>query len=76
MLAVTTPPFVKVQYDDVSIEAQKVADGIYMLTGRGGKSLAEIQAARPTADYDRTVNADGFIKPDTLVGFIVDSLAE
>lgn len=40
-----------------------------------GMDLEAIQAAKPTADYDGTVNADGFIKPDVLVGFIVSSLA-
>ena len=39
-----------------------------------GKSLEAIQAARPTADFDAQVDADGFIKPDRLVGFIVESL--
>lgn len=41
-----------------------------------GKTLAEIQAAKPTRDYDTQVNADGFIKPDVLVGFIFESLSE
>ncbi|GAB5413166.1 MAG: MBL fold metallo-hydrolase [Congregibacter sp.] len=39
-----------------------------------GMTLEEIQAAKPTADYDETVDAGGFIKPDVLVGFIVASL--
>ena len=39
-----------------------------------GKSLEDIQAAKPTADFDGSVNADGFIKPDRLVGFVYDSL--
>ena len=39
-----------------------------------GKSLEAIQAARPTADFDARADADGFIKPDRLVGFIVESL--
>ena len=41
-----------------------------------GRTLEEIQAEKPTADFDASVNADGFIKPDRLVGFIYDSLAE
>lgn len=41
-----------------------------------GKSLDEVQAAKPTADFDGTVNADGFIKPDRLVGFVYESLTE
>ena len=40
-----------------------------------GKSLEAIQAAGPTADFDARVNADGFIKPDALVAFIVESLS-
>jgi hypothetical protein len=47
--------------------AQRMADG---------ESLEEIQRARPTADYDDSMNADGFIKPDVLVGFIYDSLSK
>jgi glyoxylase-like metal-dependent hydrolase (beta-lactamase superfamily II) len=41
-----------------------------------GRSLEAIQAARPTADFDAQVNANGFIKPDTLVGFIYESLTQ
>ncbi|MFK7831220.1 MAG: MBL fold metallo-hydrolase [Congregibacter sp.] len=39
-----------------------------------GMSLEDIQAAKPTADFDGSVNANGFIKPEVLVGFIHASL--
>lgn len=41
-----------------------------------GESLERIQAARPTADFDKKVNADGFINPDVLVGFIYECLKD
>ena len=47
--------------------AQRMADG---------ESLETIVAARPTADFDGMVNADGFIKPDMLVTAIYESLSQ
>lgn len=44
----------------------RVAAGI-----RAGRSLAQIQAARPTAAYGMT---EGFIKPDRFVAFVHESL--
>jgi glyoxylase-like metal-dependent hydrolase (beta-lactamase superfamily II) len=52
-----------------------IRDRVATMIGEG-KSLAEIQAARPTADFDGQVNADGFVKPDGLVAAIHSSLSE
>lgn len=41
---------------------------------RQGLDRDAVIAAKPTAEFDSQVNADGFIKPDVLVGFIIDSL--
>ena len=40
-----------------------------------GESLEVIVAAKPTADFDAAVDANGFIKPDMLVEAIFRSLA-
>ena len=41
-----------------------------------GKSREEVQAARPTSDFDATVDPNGFISPERLVDFIFDSLSD
>ncbi|HVF35426.1 MAG TPA: MBL fold metallo-hydrolase [Candidatus Saccharimonadia bacterium] len=38
-----------------------------------GKTLAEVRAAKPTAEFDEELG-NAFIKPDQLVGFIYESL--
>jgi glyoxylase-like metal-dependent hydrolase (beta-lactamase superfamily II) len=40
---------------------------------RAGKTLAEVQAAKPTAEFDEALGK-AFIKPDQLVQFIYDTL--
>lgn len=63
-------------------DLQRYHDMLFTLRDRvarrmaDGESLEEIQRARPTADFDDSVDADGFIKPDVIVGFIYDSLSK
>ncbi len=63
-------------------EVKRFHDMLVAIRGRvaalieEGKSLEEIQAAKPTADFDGQVNANGFVKPDGLVAAIFDSLSE
>ena len=50
-----------------------IRDAVAALVAEG-KSLEEIQAARPTAPYDATANEDGFLTPDQFVGIVYGSL--
>jgi glyoxylase-like metal-dependent hydrolase (beta-lactamase superfamily II) len=50
-----------------------IRDAVAALVAEG-KSLEEVQAARPTAPYDATANEYGFLTPDQFVGFVYGSL--